>query len=75
LCHQNIFREIENYQIPEEVTGVFNQMMEWLQELVRMNGTHLELKSEINLVFNGQKAQVVAKIKLAKCYITKWQFN
>jgi len=50
-------------------------MMEWLQELVRMNGTHLELKSEINLVFNGQKAQVVAKIKLAKCYITKWQFN
>jgi len=28
LCHQNIFEEKENYQIPEEVTVVYNQMME-----------------------------------------------
>jgi len=47
LCHQNIFKEIDKCQIPEEVTGVFNQKMEWLQDLVRMNGTHPELKSEI----------------------------
>jgi len=75
LCHQNIFREIENYQVPAEVTGVFNQTMEWLQEFIRMNDTHLELKSEINLVYNGQKIQVVEITKLAICYIIMWQFS
>jgi len=46
----------------------------WLQESVAMNDYELEIKSEICIHCNAQKAQVKEKTKRQQLYIAKWKF-
>jgi len=74
LSHNNMFKEVKLFKFEGELSKVFYEVIEWLQELILMNETHPELRNEMNVLCNGQKVFIVAKKKLNKCYIVQWKF-
>jgi len=51
------------------------KVIDWLKELIQVNEYEPELKREIFICYEGQKVQVVAKIKSQKLYRSKRRFT
>jgi len=59
-----MFKEVKLFKFEGELSKVFYEVIEWLQELILMNETHPELRNEMNVLCNGQKVFIVAKKSL-----------
>jgi len=75
LKRVNIFNEVRNFTEKDDSPKLLCQLMRWLKETVTVNKAYPELRSEINILYNGRKALVVAKTKANKLYLVTWRFE